>query len=101
MIMVHVYAHIKPEFVEAFKAACIENGSHSIQEPGIARFDVIQQLDDPNRFMLIEVYRTEDAPAKHRETAHFKKWMETVADMVAEPRYAIRYRNVFPGDEGW
>ncbi len=101
MIMVHVYAHIKPEFVEAFKAACIENGSHSIQEPGIARFDVIQQVDDPNRFMLIEVYRSEEASAKHRETAHFKKWMETVADMVAEPRYAHRYTTVFPGDEGW
>ena len=101
MLVVHVFVHVKPDQVDAFKAACLENARNSVQEPGIARFDVIQQQDDPTRFVLVEVYRTPDDPAKHKETAHYKKWRETVADMMAEPRSSIKYGNVFPDDEGW
>lgn len=101
MHIVHVFIHIKPEYIEAFKAASIDNASHSRQEPGIARFDFIQQQDDPTRFVLVEVYRNADAPAAHKETAHYARWRDTVTDMMAEPRYGIKYENVYPGDEDW
>jgi autoinducer 2-degrading protein len=101
MLIVHVFAHVKPEHVEAFKAATIENARNSVQEPGIARFDVIQQQDDPTRFVLVEVYRTPDDPARHKETTHYAKWRDTVADMMAEPRTSIKYENVFSDDKGW
>jgi len=98
MFIVHVFAHIKPEQVDAFRSATLENARKSIQEPGIARFDVIQQQDDPTRFVLVEVYRTVDDPAKHKETAHYQKWRDTVADMMAEPRTSVKYTNVFPDE---
>jgi quinol monooxygenase YgiN len=101
MFIVHVSAHVKPEKVEAFKAATVENARNSKKEPGIARFDVIQQQDDPTRFVLVEVYRTPDDPARHKETAHYQKWRDTVADMMAEPRTSIKYTNVFPDEQGW
>jgi len=101
MFIVHVFVHVNPEYVEAFKAASVENAQHSVQEPGIARFDVIQQQDDPTRFVLVEVYRSDTAPAAHKETAHYQKWRDTVAKMMAEPRSSIKYANVFPGDERW
>ena len=101
MFVVHVFVHVKPESVEAFKDATIENARNSVQEPGIARFDVVQQLDDPNRFVLVEAYRTPDDPAEHRKTAHYQKWRDTVADMMAEPRSSVKHANVFPDDGGW
>jgi quinol monooxygenase YgiN len=101
MIVVHVHIHVKPEFIEAFKLAAVENASNSVQEPGIARFDVVQQKDDPTRFALLEVYRTPAAQVSHKETAHYLKWRDTVAGMMAEPRTAVVYDNLFPGDEGW
>ena len=101
MFIVHVYVHVKPDSVEAFKAATLENARNSVQEPGIARFDVIQQLDDPTRFVLVEVYRTPDDPAEHKKTAHYQVWRDTVADMMAEPRSAVKYANVYPDEEGW
>jgi len=101
MNIVHVHVHVKPEFLEAFKQATVENASNSVKEAGIARFDVIQQTDDPTRFILVEVYRSADAPAAHKETAHYAKWRDTVADMLAEPRQGIKFTNVFPEDEGW
>lgn len=101
MYIVHVFIHVKPEFVEAFKAASIENARHSVQEPGIARFDVIQQADDATRFVLIEVYRTPADPAKHKETAHYNQWCETCEPMQAEPRTRVIYNNVFPDENGW
>jgi quinol monooxygenase YgiN len=101
MLIVHVHVHVKPEFVEAFKAASAENASQSVLEPGVARFDVIQQADDPTHFILVEVYRTPDAPAAHKETAHYAKWRDTVAEMMAEPRRSEKFTNVYPGDEGW
>jgi quinol monooxygenase YgiN len=101
MIVVHVHVHVKPESTEDFKQASLENARNSIQEPGVARFDVVQQEDDPNRFVLVEVYRDEGAPAAHKETAHYQKWRDTVAEMMAEPRRGIRYTNLFPDDAGW
>ena len=101
MHIMHVHIRIKPEHVEAFKEATIENAANSVKEPGVARFDVIQQADDPTRFMLLEVYRDPDALAKHRETAHFNAWASAVADMFAEPRTRSFYTNIFPADPAW
>ena len=96
MNIVLVHVRVKPEFVEAFKQASVENASNSVQEAGIARFDVIQQNDDPARFILVEVYKTAEASAAHKETAHYAKWRDTVAEMMAEPRQGIKYTNIFP-----
>jgi quinol monooxygenase YgiN len=101
MLVVHVHVHVKPETVDAFKAASLENAKNSVQEPGIARFDVIQQNDDPTRFILVEVYRTPDDPAKHKKTDHYRKWRDTAADMMAEPRSSVKFSNLFPDDSGW
>ena len=101
MHIVHVYVHVKPECVQDFIHATLENARNSVQEPGIARFDVVQQQDDPTRFVLVEVYRTPEDPAKHKETAHYAAWAEAVAEMLAEPRSKNLYTNCFPGDQGW
>lgn len=101
MYIVHVHVHVKPEYVEAFRLASIDNARSSVQEPGIARFDVIQQLDDPSRFILVEVYRTPDDPARHKETAHYTRWRDSVAEMMAEPRTAVKFNNLFPDEGGW
>jgi autoinducer 2-degrading protein len=101
MIVVHVHIHVKSEMVDAFRRACVENARNSIQEEGIARFDVLQQQDDPGRFILVEVYRNQEAPQKHKNTAHYQKWRDEVANMMAEDRYSIKFSNVFPDDEAW
>jgi len=101
MLIVHVFVRVKPERIEAFREATLANARQSVMEPGIARFDVIQQQDDPSRFVLVEVYRTADDPARHKETAHYQTWRDTVAEMMAEPRRSIKYTNIFPEDEGW
>ncbi|MCS7044051.1 MAG: antibiotic biosynthesis monooxygenase [Bryobacteraceae bacterium] len=101
MLIVHVHVSVKPESVEAFKAATVENASASLKEPGVARFDVIQQQDDPTKFILAEVYRSPEAAAAHKETPHYAKWRDTVAPMMAQPRSSVKFANVFPGDEGW
>lgn len=101
MLVVHVEVHVKPEHVEAFKAATLENARQSVLEPGIARFDVLQDHEDPRRFVLTEVYRTAEAPAQHKETAHYAHWRDAVADMMAEPRRSRKLGNVFPDDGQW
>lgn len=101
MHIVHVFVHVKEEAVDAFKEASVANARASVQEPGIARFDVIQAKDDPTRFVLVEVYRTVDDPARHKETEHYTTWRDAVASMMAEPRSAIVYREVFPDEAGW
>jgi quinol monooxygenase YgiN len=101
MFIVHISVHVKPDQVQAFRAASLENARNSVREPGVARFDVIQQQDDPARFVLVEVYRTPDDLAMHKETAHYKKWRDAVAEMMAEPRIGVKYSNVFPDDQGW
>jgi autoinducer 2-degrading protein len=101
MFIVHVYVHVKPGTEESFKSATVENARNSVQESGIARFDVVQQQDDPSRFVLVEVYRTEADAAKHKETPHYLTWRDTVADMMAEPRSSTKFSDIFPDAEGW
>jgi quinol monooxygenase YgiN len=101
MLIVHVHVRVKPESVAEFRQATIENARASVLEPGIARFDVVEQLDDPARFVLIEVYRTAEAAAAHKETAHYAKWRDAVASMMAEPRQGVKYNAVFPDANAW
>ena len=101
MLIVHVHVHVKEGCEEAFRAASLENARNSVQEPGVARFDVCQKNDDPTRFVLVEVYRDDKAPAAHKETAHYQTWRDTVADMMAEPRQAVKFNNCFPDDDDW
>jgi len=101
MFIVHVFVHAKPDSVDAFKAASLDNARNSVLEPGVARFDVVQQLDNPTRFVLVEVYKTTDAAAAHKETPHYKRWRDTVAPMMAEPRTSVKYVNAYPDDAGW
>jgi quinol monooxygenase YgiN len=101
MIIVHVHVRVKPEGVEAFRAASLENSRASLEEPGVARFDVIQSTEDPTRFVLVEVYRSPEAPAAHKATAHYARWRDVVADLMAEPRTSTKYVNVAPEDSGW
>lgn len=101
MYIVHVHIHVKPENIEAFKVASTENAQNSIRETGIARFDVLQEINDLSHFELLEVYRTLEAPAKHKETAHYNKWRDLVEPMLAEPRTRNIYTNLFPCDQDW
>src|SRR5882672_4446496 len=101
LLIVHVHAHLKPEAIEAFRAASIENSRESRKEPGVARFDVVQSAEDPTRFVLVEAYRSAEAPAAHKATAHYARWRDAVADLMAEPRTAGRYVNVAPEDTDW
>lgn len=98
MLIVHVHVKVKPESVEAFKQATLANAQASIKEPGVARFDVFQQQDDPTRWILVEGYRTAEAPAAHKQTRHYEIWRDTVAPMMAEPRTSVKFDNVFPAD---
>jgi autoinducer 2-degrading protein len=95
MLTVHVFVHVNESQIEQFKTASIENAKQSLKEPGVARFDVLQQKDEPERFLLVEVYRTEEDPARHKETEHYKKWRDTVSQMMAEPRKSIKYEGEY------
>jgi (4S)-4-hydroxy-5-phosphonooxypentane-2,3-dione isomerase len=101
MLVVHVHVRVKPECVEAFKAATLENARQSVREPGIARFDVLQQGDDPTRFVLVEAYRTVPATAAHKDTTHYQVWRDAVAPMMAKPRASVKFTNLFPDDAEW
>ena len=101
MFIVHVFVDVKPDFVDAFKVASIANAQHSIRETGIARFDVVQDLENPTQFVLVEVYRTDADPARHKETEHYKTWRDTVAPMMNSPRTARKFGNVFPDENSW
>jgi quinol monooxygenase YgiN len=101
MHIVHVHVRVKPEFIEAFKQATVVNASNSVKEPGIARFDVMQEADDPTRFVLVEVYRNQEATVRHKETAHYAAWRDVAERMLAEPRTRTQYVKVFPTDDGW
>lgn len=98
ILIVHVFINVRSEYIKDFKDATIENARNSIQEQGISRFDLIQQIDNPARFLLVEVYRTKEDTQLHKETAHYKKWRETVEHMMAEPRKSIQYSPVFPNE---
>lgn len=101
MHIVHVQIRVKTEMLEEFRLATIENAKQSIHEPGIVQFDFIQNKDEPERFILVEVYRAPDDQLDHRETEHYKKWKSTVADMMAEPRAGIVFSNIYPEDSDW
>jgi len=101
MLMVHVHVHVKPESVAAFKEATLANARQSLREPGVLRFDVLQQQDDVSRFVLVEVYRDAAASAAHKETQHYPVWRDAVALMMAEPRHSVKFNNVFPEDKDW
>jgi quinol monooxygenase YgiN len=101
LIVVQVQVHVTPEGIDAFETATLDNARASVREPGVARFDVIQSREDPTRFVLVEVYRTEAAIGAHKETEHYKRWRDAVAPLMAEPRSSHRYLNVFPDDATW
>ncbi len=101
MFIVHVHVHVKSESVNAFIEETIRNAQNSIKEPGITRFDMLQHQDDPTRFILVEVYRTLKDPVKHKETPHYARWRDQVADMMYEPRTSVKFDNIYPDDDGW
>jgi (4S)-4-hydroxy-5-phosphonooxypentane-2,3-dione isomerase len=101
MLIVHVHVHVRSECVQEFCQATIENARNSIQEPGIARFDVVQQTDNPTQFVLVEAYHDEAATKAHKETPHYAKWRDTVAPMMAETRTSIKFTNLFPESKDW
>ena len=101
MHVIHVHVHVLPDVVDAFREATLTNAAHSLREPGVARFDVLQQQDDPTRFVLVEAYRTSEAIAAHKETAHYAAWRDAVTPMMAGPRSSTRYTNVVPGDAAY
>jgi quinol monooxygenase YgiN len=101
MFIVHVQVQVHPKDIEAFKAATALNARESLKESGVARFDVVQRLDDPAHFVLVEVYRTPEDPARHKQTAHYAIWAETVAPMMAEPRTSQKFQPIFPDEGGW
>ena len=101
LLIVHVNVRVKPEAVEDFIAATLANAGASLREPGVARFDVVQNNEDPTRFVLVEAYKTPDAADAHKRTAHYATWRDTVADMMAEPRSSMKFRNCFPASADW
>lgn len=98
MIVTCVYVHVKTEGINAFIEATISNHKESVKEPGNLRFDIIQQADDPSRFMIYEAYESEEAAANHKNTAHYLNWRDAVKDLMAEPRQGIRYNIIQPSD---
>lgn len=98
MFVAMVHVHVKSDYIEEFKVATHDNASNSIKEPGVARFDFYQQIDDPTRFTLVEIYRSEEAPVHHRETPHYLRWRDRVAEMMVEPRTRILYNIIFPSE---
>jgi quinol monooxygenase YgiN len=101
MYIVHVFVHVKAEYIDEFITATVENARKSLLEPGITRFDVVQQQEYPSKFVLVEVYLTAQDSLRHKETAHYARWRDTVADMMAEPRAGIKFTNLFPDEKGW
>ena len=102
MLVVHVHARVSPGRAREFLAATVVNARASLAEPGVLRFDVIQDQSDPDHVVLVEVYRDEQAAADHKLTAHYAAWRDAVAEMMARPRESVRYAVVFPAeDQGW
>lgn len=101
MLIVQVFAHVHPDAVDAFLTATLDNARHSVLEPGVVRFDVIQQENDPTRFVLVEIYRDDSAPAAHKATPHYARWREAVQPMMVEPRSSTKYRAHFPELARW
>ncbi len=96
MYVTVVYVHVKPEHVDAFVDATKQNHEHSIREEGNLRFDILQNADDPARFVIYEAYERREAAARHKSTPHYLTWRETVAEWMAEPRKGVVYDGLFP-----
>lgn len=96
LLVVHVTCQVKPECVDAFREATLANARASVAEPGVARFDVLQDRAVPTTFVLVEVFRTPGAPAAHKETAHYQRWRDAVAEMMAAPRTSRSYTGLYP-----
>jgi len=101
MRIVQVFIHVKPDRVDEFLAATLDNARNSLNEPGVARFDVLRQADDPTRFVLLEAYRTADDPARHKATDHYARWQRLAEPLMAEPRTRVIYDSAFPADADW
>jgi autoinducer 2-degrading protein len=101
MLVVHVHVHVKPEQLEAFVALTRKNSNESLKEPGVARFDLVQQSDDRTRFILVEAYKTPEAPAQHKETPHYAAWRDAVAPMMASPRTSVKFESLCPDEARW
>ncbi len=101
LLVVHVHARVKPGAEEAFRTASLANAEASRREPGVLRFDLLADREDPRHFVLVEVYRDAAASAAHKETAHYAAWRDAVASLMAEPRRSEKYVNVSPDDAGW
>ncbi len=101
MHIVLVNIQVKPESVQPFLTLTEDNARNSLQEPGVVRFDVLQQQDAPDRFVLVEVYHHPQDQEAHRQTAHYQRWRDGVKDMMAADRVGVRYTNHFPADEDW
>ena len=101
MLIVHVHIKVKEGDIKAFETATLKNAQNSLKEPGVIRFDLIQKEDDPFIFLLQEVYKNSGAAGKHKETDHYAEWRDTVEPMMAEPRYSVKYRDLFPEEKNW
>lgn len=101
MLIVHVHVQVKPDCIEAFKNATLANARASVRESGVVRFDIVQQADDPARFVLVEAYRDAAACAAHKETKHYPVWRDAVAALMVTPRFSVKFNNVFPDDQNW
>ena len=101
LLVVHVHVRVKPGGEEAFRAASLANAEASRREPGVVRFDVLGDREDPGRFVLVEVYRDQAAAAAHKQTGHYARWRDAVAGLMAEPRRGVRHVNISPGDAGF
>lgn len=98
MYVVIVQIHVKPKCLDSFISATLKNVSCSLQEPGVVRFDFIQNIEESNRFILIEIYTSKDAQLEHKQTDHYKIWKNEVANMMLEPRVGSFYESIFPKD---
>jgi quinol monooxygenase YgiN len=101
LLIVHVHVRVVPGSEQAFRSATLANAEASRREPGILRFDVLQDRDDPPRFVLVEIYRDEAAAAAHKQTEHYARWRDAVAGLMAEPRRGLRHVNLSPDDTGF
>ncbi len=101
MYIVLVSIHVKPDKVAEFEAATVANAKETVKEPLVARFDLVRQLDDPTHYTLLEVYRSKEGHAQHRETAHYRRWVDAAEPLMAEPRTRTISENVYPGNAGW
>lgn len=101
LLVIHVQLRVLPQHVDAFVSATLDNARESRKEPGIARFDLVRDRDDATRFVLVEAYRSDDAPAAHKQTAHYERWRVLVEPLLAEPRTRRSFDSVDPAPEQW